>query len=183
MISGLNTKYSILIICMAFLLSGYDLGEVRLDWNKTPAQPGVLSGGVTYTNDLPREFYGTWSVISELIETNRPELFRERSTDIWSFSRDGDMITLTNPVTGARASITVNEVVDKTATFTRTKEEEGLVETETPKITVEEDSFYGTDLIIMKHYRNGRRTKTNIVKYKVTGYKISGPTLKDIFAQ
>lgn len=166
-VSGLLIKFLVLPLLLGvMLLSGYE-----------------LKGGVSVVNDFPQEFYGTWTVISILEDTNRPLLFRKKSSDIWSFARNGDTITLSNPVNGASASITVNEVVDKTAVFTRMKEEDDETETETAQITVEEDNFYGTDTIIIKHFRNGIRIKTDIVKYKVTGYKISGPTLKHIFAQ
>lgn len=133
--------------------------------------------------DLPEDFYGTWSVISTLIDTNNPGLFRHRSADIWTFERKGEVITLSNPVSGATASITVNEVEGNTATFTRTKDEPELKETETPKITVQGDYFSGTDTIIMKHFWHGQRIKTDIVKYKIEGFKLSGPTLHDMFTR
>lgn len=144
---------------------------------------GALQGGISLSNDLPEEFYGTWSVISTLVKTNNPELFRMRSSDIWTFQRENDIITLSNPVSGAIASITVNEVRDKTAVFTRESKDMDSIETETPEITVNGDSFSGTDLIIIKHFKSGKRIRTDVVKYKVRGYKISGPTLKDIFAK
>lgn len=179
-------------IMLFFLLSStlqaktFSTKPVEFNPDGKPAiiqQGKVLKGTVSLAKDLPQEFYGTWTVISVLVETNNPELFRQKSSDIWTFSRAGDMITLTNPINGASASITVTEVHDKTASFTRIKKEPDFFETETAQITVDGDDFYGTDTIIMKHFKNGRRIKTDIVKYEVRGYKISGPTLKDIFAE
>ncbi len=146
-------------------------------------EAGMLRGGVSLVDDLPQEFYGTWTVISVMENTNNPELFRVRSSDIWSLERNGDNITLLNPTNGAYATITVDEVSGQRAIFSRIKQEKDLTENEIVEITVQEDNFYGTDTIVMKQYKNGQRIKTDIVKYKVKGYKISGPTLKDIFAK
>ena len=166
---------------------GFD--EIIFNDNITPVEQkiikheNVIKGNISVTKDLPEEFYGTWSVISILLETNNPELFRKRSSDIWTFNREKDVIILSNPISGATASITVNEVSGKTAIFSRIKKSEKMIEIETPEITVKEDSFSGTDLIIIKHFKNNERIKTDRVKYKIRGYKISGPTLKDIFAK
>lgn len=191
-----NKFYSILPVYLAFslVISGYlannNYKDILLQEKppqannkKIEKKEGVLVGGVSVTKDLPHEFYGTWSVVSVLVDTNNPALFKMRSSDIWTFDRKGDVITLSNPVNGVSASITINDVSDKTATFTRVHRDENTYETETPEITVEGDSFHGTDLIIIKHFRNGERVKTDRVKYKVKGYRISGPTLKDIFAR
>ncbi len=190
-------KISLLLIALLiaffaavkYTWANYELEEINLQNTHTKTlspqfkkEKGMLVGGVAVTGDLPQEFYGTWTVVSMLVETNNPELFRMRSSDIWTFERTGDVITLSNPINGASASITVKEVKGKTATFTRVSEDETSYEIETPKITVEGDSFYGTDQIIIEHFKNGKRIKTDRVKYKVKGHKISGPTLKDIFA-
>jgi len=58
-----------------------------------------------------------------------------------------------------------------------------LAENEIVELTVEGDNFYGTDTIVMKYYKNAQRIKTDVVKYQVKGYKISGPTLTEIFAK
>lgn len=168
--SGSHIRYKIFCVMLLLFLAAL------------PLRAEVLRGTVSVAKDLPGELYGTWTVLSILVDTNNPELFRMKSSDIWTFERNGDIITLSNPVNRATASITVTEVKGKTATFTRMKEEKNLVEVETPEITVEGDDFYGTDTIIMKHFKNGRLIKTDIVKYKIRGYKISGPTLKDLFA-
>lgn len=142
-----------------------------------------LECSVSINQNLPEEFYGMWSVTSTLLETNSPYLFNKKTSDIWVLKRENNQITLSNPVTGASSSITIEEVEGKTAIFSRKKETPFLIETETPKITVEGDSFYGTDELILNHYKNGKQYKTNIVKYKIKGTRISGPTSKDIFAR
>ncbi len=182
--------YLILPLCLLISLTvsarAYQDNEIILQAEPVAEyenNKGILVGGVSVTKDLPQEFYGTWSVVGVLEDTNRPELFKMRSSDIWTFGRKGDMITLSNPINGVSASITVNEVRGKTAFFSKEQRDEELYQIETPEITVEGDSFYGTDLIIMEHYKNGQLVKIDRVKYKVKGYKISGPTLNDIFAR
>ncbi|HSA06913.1 MAG TPA: hypothetical protein P5556_07015 [Candidatus Gastranaerophilales bacterium] len=147
-------------------------------------EKGVIKGNISVVDDFPEEFYGTWSVLSVLEETNNPDLFRMRSSDIWTFERKGDIITLSNPVSGATASITINEVIDKTAIFTRKDEDENTVETETPQITVEESAFSGTDVIIIEHYRNGKKIKSDRVKYKIRGYLLNdNANINKLFAK
>lgn len=165
-------------------------GEINFSDNPIPKvqkQPtikdGCLRGNVSVIQDLPEEFFGTWSIVSRLIDTTHPETFRMKSSDIWTFQRQDNVITLSNPVSGATASITINEVRGQTAVFSRKQEEKDEIETEIVEITVEGDKFSGTDLIVMEYLRNGIKTNTIRVKYKVTGYKISGPTLKNIFAR
>lgn len=192
-ISVLRIKQIFYILLFFCLLSGSNLsvygldnnfGEIYFNHSKKQApvlEGNVLKGGISIGTDLPQEFYGTWSVSSTLIDTNSPGKFRLRSSDIWTFQREGDVITLSNPSTNASASITINEVRNNTAIFTRTKKEKDFIQIETPEITVEGDSFFGTDLIIIKHFQNGERVRTDRVKYRLRGRKISGPTLKEIF--
>lgn len=169
---------------------GQNFEEINLEDELCPKievkpvfENGYIRAGISVTQDLPAEFYGTWSVVSVLIDTTNPEFFRMRSSDVWIFQRQGDFVTLSNPTTGAAASITIDEVKGKMAVFSRINEEKDMLETEKAEITVEGDSFSGTDSIIIERFRHGKKTYVNRVKYKVKGYKISGPVLKDIFAR
>ena len=174
----------ILSLLTALIISNVGINkEILLYPAKIIKNEGVLRGEVSVSKDLPEEFYGTWAVRSTIIETNNPELFNQKSTDIWSFSRNGEIITLSNPVTGATASITVNEVVGKKAKFTREHVAEKYTETETPEVTIEGASFSGEDTLIIKHFYKDKIYKTDVVKYKVEGLKLSGPALKDLFAK
>lgn len=143
----------------------------------------VLEGNVVLNKDLPEEIYGTWAVKSTIIETNNPHLFNRKSLDLWVFGRIGEFITLSNPLTGATSSIIVNKVVGKKAKFVRRKIGKYYTETETPEIIIEENSFSGTDTIIFEHFRKGEIYKTDVVKYKLEGLKLSGPALKNLFAK
>lgn len=147
----------------------------------TQPQQGILKGGISTTKDLPKNFYGTWQVTGTLIDTNNPYSFKEKSSDIWIFEKNKETVTLINPNTGAKASITVNEVVGNKATFTRKQRHLNKIEYEQPIITINGDNFYGTDLLVIEEYRNGKLINRNIVKYEIRGQKIAGPAIKDIF--
>lgn len=135
----------------------------------------VLQGGVSAIDMLPSEFYGTWSVISTRIETNNEELFKERTSDIWILQRVGDEITLTNPTTRATATISIDEVKDNKAKFSRTGGNRFTQETESAEITINNDSFSGVDSLEMKKFSTDNKLlENNVVKYKLEGKKISG---------
>lgn len=144
---------------------------------------GVLKGGVSVDYDLPEGFYGTWSVLSKITKNDHPEIISGKGSDIWIFYKDGDIITLTNPNTGATSSITVNDVQGNTAIFTREKITDSVREYETPKVTIDGDSFIGTDKILTEYYKKGKLVRTSVVEYEIKGIKISGPTIKQIFGR
>lgn len=140
-----------------------------------PSKAEVLQGGVSAMDMLPDEFYGTWAVISTRIETNNEQLFKERTSDIWILQRVGDEITLTNPTTRATATISIDEVKDNKARFSRTSSNKYAQESESAEITINSDSFFGTDKLEMKKFSTDNKLlENNIVKYKLEGKKISG---------
>jgi hypothetical protein len=172
------------LICLLISNSAIN-NDIYLKGNQEKLVPsnGVLSGTVTKSKDLPQELYGTWSVSSVVLETNQPELYRGKVSDIWTLQKNQDTITLTNPSTGATASITVDEVKGNTATFTRTANDGKVKEYEQVKITVVKDNFWGSDTIKIEYYNNkGKYLYTSSVKYDVTGKKITAPVEKDIFS-
>lgn len=145
----------------------------------------TFSAGVALSKELPAGFYGRWSVTGRIIDTNNPYRFKERTSDIWILEKNNDIITLTNPVTTASASITVNEVRGYTAKFTRQEVASRKKETETPIITIDSagNNFFGTNTLIIEKYRNGVLVHTDMVKYELTGMKISGPPIKELFGR
>ncbi|MCK7484480.1 MAG: hypothetical protein MZU97_02210 [Bacillus subtilis] len=114
-------KISIILILLAQIISSGDfkIYQCLAIKNSPIMKDGKLHGQIISSNELPQELYGTWSVTSTLKNTDTPTLFRSKSSDIWQFSKAGDKITLSNPTTGAQASINVTEVKGKTAIFTR----------------------------------------------------------------
>jgi len=143
---------------------------------------GVIKGQISLSKEVPEEFYGSWSVNSELIDTNNPEKYRARSSDVWVLSKSGQTIILSNPSTGANAAITVQDVKGNTATFRREERTDTYREVEEAKLTIDGDRFYGTDILVTQYFSNGVTSDLDIVKYKIEGRKISGPALKKIFS-
>jgi hypothetical protein len=179
------SSYILISYIFLSLLSANLNSEIYLNGNEEAVIPvkGVLSGTVTKSKELPQEFYGTWSVSSVVLDTNEPATYYGRSSDIWTLQKNSDVITLSNPSTGASASITVNEVKGLKATFTRIENTDKTKEHEQVNITVDGDNFYGSDTIRIEHYRKGKYLYTSIVKYDVIGKKISGPAIKKIFSE
>lgn len=142
----------------------------------------VIQGGVSMTDRVPEGFFGSWKVVSIMSKTNIPEEFAQQSVDIWNLSKTNDVITLSNPVSGAHASIAVNDVKGDTVKFqkiTYNKNEETI---ETPVLTLEgNDNFYGIDRIEINTYSKKQIVKTDFIEYKVRAVKISGDTIPDIF--
>ena len=139
---------------------------------KTP----VLKGGVSQVQELPTGMYGMWQVKGTLLETNDYSKYATHSSDIWVLRKDGDFVTLMNPQNGASATITVTEVKDNTATFTRGAKNKYRSDSEEVTLTLQGDTFYGTDFIVSEKSHYGIRM-TTVARYKINGTKISGDTL------
>jgi hypothetical protein len=140
----------------------------------------MIKGGVSLSDELPAEFFGAWKVTGRLTATNRTDLFKKKSNDIWVLQKNNDVITLTNPATGASSSITLSDIKGKTASFERKKITEENVEYERPQITIEGENFYGTDEFVMEEYKNGKLVNRDTVTYEITGQKLSGLAINKI---
>ncbi len=145
-----------------------------------PCQAEMITGAIEMTDKVPKEFYGDWKVVSVCTKTTNKDLFDSTSVDIWTLTRNKDVITLMNPLSGARADITVNDVKGKTVKFekrTNYPDEESL---ETPILTIQGDNFTGVDRISIKTYQNGKLIKEDYVEFQVRGTKISGAPISGI---
>ena len=152
--------------------------KVQYDNHYRPSGSTVLKGGISQIQELPVGMYGMWQVKGTLLETNNYDKFAQKSSDIWVLRKDGELVTLINPQNGASATITVTEVVDNTATFTRGVKSGNMREAETVTVTLMSDgeSFSGTDVILSQSYINGVQV-SDVARYKVNGVKISGQTI------
>lgn len=137
----------------------------------------VLKAGVSMSDRVPKGFFGTWKINSTMTYTNNKEIFNEETLDFWNLSKAGDVITLANPFSGARASVTVEDVKDNQITFTHTTENKNAKMTETPTLTLSGENFYGTDKIVIEKFKDGKKISTDIVVYKIQAQKISGSSL------
>lgn len=134
----------------------------------------ALQGGVSILENLPSDLYGSWIVSSIQTYTNNSDLKSLPGIDYWNIYRHADVLTLENPQTNARASVTVTSVKNNTVTFTRKAEKENEETTETPTITINGENFWGTDKMVMKKYKNGTLIRTDVVEFMIRGRKIGG---------
>ena len=141
----------------------------------------VIKGSVSMSSRVPSGFFGSWKVVSVRSKTNNPQMFAPYSVDVWNLVKVNDVITLSNPVSGARASISVNNVNGNTVKFEKVSYDINEKSIETPVLTLEGDNFYGTDKIVVSTYKNDELIKEDFVEYKVKAYKISGNSLPVIF--
>ncbi len=145
------------------------------------AEGMVLKAGVSLSDQVPQGFFGSWKITSEIISTNNKKMFNETSTDYWNLSKVGDVITLTNPVSGAEASVTVEDVKGNKITFTHVTKGRNAKMTETPTLTLNGENFSGTDKIVVEKYKYGELVSSDTVVYKITAEKLSGNSAKSIF--
>ncbi|MCQ2957483.1 MAG: hypothetical protein MJ180_01120 [Candidatus Gastranaerophilales bacterium] len=177
------TKLKIFISLIIFALScsvvfaaPHEL-KIQYDDNRDmPQEHTVLQGSVTQIQELPSGMYGMWQVKGTLLETNDYARYAPHSNDIWVLRKDGNFVTLMNPQNGASATITVTAVEDNTATFTRGVKTYISKDSEQVTLTLQGDTFYGTDLIVNQESNYGIM-QTSVARYRINGVKISGETL------
>ena len=131
------------------------------------AEGMVLKAGVSLSDQVPKGFFGSWKITSVMTYSNNPKIFNETTVDYWNLSKIGDVITLSNPVSGAEASVTVEDVKGNQIKFTHvTKGRNGKM-TETPTLTLNGENFYGTDKIVVEKYKYGELISSDTVIYKI----------------
>lgn len=141
----------------------------------------TLQAGVSMSDRVPKGFFGTWEIFSTISYTNNKKIFNETTTDYWNLSKTGDVITLTNPVSGAEASVTVEDVKGNQIKFTHVTKHNNAKMTETPTLTLNGENFYGTDKIVIEKYKNGKKISTDIVVYNIKAKKLIGNSAASIF--
>lgn len=136
----------------------------------------LLTTGISL---VPDTFFGTWRVVSKLVETDSPATFKENNTDLWNLNRVGNVITLRNPTNGAFADITVNKANQTFIVFSKRGENGNKILTDTVEITLNSNTFVGTNTLKLDTYSdvNGRIIKTETAKYAIKGEKIYGQSV------
>jgi hypothetical protein len=122
---------------------------------------------------IPRTFYGTWRVVSSKIDSDS-NIFKEKSLDIWNLSRTGNVISLCNPFNGAKAEITIERVGANDIVFIKTGNYGKKILTDKVELSIDNDSFTGTNTIKLDTYSDGKLIKTETATYKIRGEKIAG---------
>lgn len=140
----------------------------------------TLKAGVSMIDQVPNAFYGNWRVSSRLQRTNAPAKFNSTSIDLWNLSRNGDVINLSNPFTGANATLSLSEVSENCIKFTRTTGEEGNQRmTEAIELKLGKEAFTGTNTLYLQIISgvNGQVVSTYTAQYTLRGEKLSGMSI------
>ena len=144
-------------------------------FSANPIFAKVISGGISLTDKLPTEIFGSWKVSAIQTYTNNSNKYRYLpSIEYWNIYKNNNVLTLENPQSGARASVTVKEVVNNTVSFTRESKKVDSEITETPTITIIGENFFGTDKMVIKNYKNGELISTDVVEFTIRGQKTGG---------
>ena len=147
------------------------------------ARAQTLEGGVSLSDRVPKELFGAWKVNAVCTQSTNRDYFDSTSVDVWIFSRIEDRILLTNPMSGATASIGVNEVKGNKVKFEKKTDLPDELSVETPILTIDKDSFEGVDRIYIKTTKNGALVKEDFIEYKVKGTKMSNISLSEILGR
>lgn len=140
----------------------------------------TLKAGVSMIDSVPNTFYGNWRVVSKLQRTNAPAKFNSSSVDLWNLSREGDVLNLSNPFTGASASLNLNQASETSIKFTRVSEVESNQRvTEIVELNLNKDYFTGKNTWYWQVMSdvNGQVISTFTAQYSVRGEKLSGMSI------
>jgi len=172
----------ILIAFMTFMCSmavfanqSYDVevNGLKTDNNYT------FKTGISIIEQVPNSFYGNWRVTAKLSETSSPQKFKQNSVDLWNLSRENNVINLSNPFSGASASITVSYVDNNIIKFSKTGDYDNMRLTDTVELKLNGDKFSGVNRLILETISdiNNSVIKKETATYTLQGEKISGTSI------
>ena len=164
-----NLIKNIFIISLILILSAV-LCKVSADT--------VLKSGVSLEK-LPNAIFGTWQVEAQLERTTDYSTFKVQTRDVWNLSREGNVITLENPFTKAKAVIKVNQIEGNVVVFSRGSTCDNRVLRDTVTIRINGDKFAGYDDLVYEtlSLHDGHVMKRVSAKYLLKGTKISGMSI------
>ena len=138
----------------------------------------VLKSGVSLEK-LPNAIFGTWQVNAQLDRTSNYSVFKVQTKDVWNLSRSGNVITLENPFTKAKAVVKVNQIEGNVVVFSRGSTCNNRVLKDTVTIRIEGDKFAGYDDLVYEtlSLHDGHVMKRDTAKYLLKGTKISGMSI------
>lgn len=138
----------------------------------------VLKSGVSLEK-LPNAILGTWQVNAQLDRTSNYSVFKVQTKDVWNLSRSGNVITLENPFTKAKAVVKVNQIEGNVVVFSRGSTCDNRVLKDTVTIRIEGDKFAGYDDLVYEtlSLHDGHVMKRDTAKYLLKGTKISGMSI------
>ncbi len=169
----MKTFLNFIILTIVFL--GLSTSSVRCEEESS----NVFKAGVSIVEQIPPAFFGTWRVASTLTDTDSPTTFKKSNIDIWNLSKEGDVVKLSNPFSGAIASITLNYARQDAIKFSKKHNYDGKVLTDTVELNLNEKSFSGVNTIILETLSdiNNSVIKTEKATYTLKGEKIAGESI------
>jgi hypothetical protein len=140
-------------------------------------KPFVL--GISTTQTLPNAMYGQWSMTATLLDASAPDYFVPLIHDIWHLDQQGQHVVISNPVTGASAAITVDQVEGATASFHHVVSDNPKQQfSEHPTVKVTANSLSGTTHTQVLWLNKGQVTKRLSATYHLEGQRIGGPSVR-----
>ena len=165
--------FQILLIVTMFCFTGssFALSETA---------DNVFKAGVSISEQVPKALFGTWRVASEMIDTDSPGNFKKNNVDIWNLSKDSNVIKLSNPFSGATASITVSYACNNAIRFTKKSKYDGKMLTDTVELYLDKETFSGINTIVLETLSDVDNSviKTAKATYTLKGEKIAGEYIK-----
>lgn len=136
----------------------------------------VLKSGISLDEMVPDKFFGTWRIKSKLLETNAKGVFKNENVDLWNISKSNSVITLDNPFSGAKASISIKEVEENKIVFEKEGNYDNKILSDVVELYLEGDTFTGYNYLKLNTVSeiDGHIMSTQTAKYSLYGDKISG---------
>lgn len=142
--------------------------------NSSMANAETLKAQISLVENVPSGLFGTWRVAAVLAKTDSPETFRQKSADLWNLSRNGNVMNLNNPFTGASANVAVEFVEGNVVKFTKEGGTEAQKLTDYVELRLNGDKFTGVNRLTLKTVSNGQVVNVQRAEYALVGEKISG---------
>ena len=142
--------------------------------NSSMANAETLKAQISLVENVPSGLFGTWRVAAVLAKTDSPETFRQKSADLWNLSRNGNVMNLNNPFTGASANVAVEFVEGNVVKFTKEGGTEAQKLTDYVELRLNGDKFTGVNRLTLKTVSNGQVVNMQRAEYALVGEKISG---------
>ena len=143
------------------------------------AQTYTLEAGVSI-DKVPKTLFGSWKVEAGIIESSNYHTFKPISTCLWNLSRVGNDITLSNPFSNVDSTVSLNTTEGNLISFTRVSRYDNKKLTDIVTLRLNGETFTGLNDLILETYSviDGHLLKTEKAKYKISGTRISGDTIR-----
>ena len=139
----------------------------------------IFKVGISIEEQIPKAFFGTWRVVSSLTESNSPKTFKANNIDIWNLSKEGNVVNLSNPFSGANASITLTYAGQDAIRFTKKNNYDGRILTDTVELKLDNNKFSGVNTILLETLSDIDNSviKSETATYTLKGEKIAGEAI------